>query len=207
MNPRTRLVLSVALAGIFAARPSLAFEYPLSPEAIREAYFLGKQSSERRQAFLEQYKHSLPLPETGPQVGLIEVETPFVFIAEKVSAAGTNYHAQEAEQEFLGKPGHFRVHLEIYFTATYPGANDTAESLGKFWQDFTVHLKQKAEIPPLKVSGEPIYSDQTISGYMGARIDVDYNVKKIDPGTLTTIEVDTPDGQQVETTFDLSQLK
>jgi len=207
MKPLIRPAFSILLIALFATQPNFAFDYPLSPEAIREAYFLGKQNPERRQAFLQPYKHSLPVPESGPQVGLIEVETPFVFIAEQVSATGTDYHAQDAEQEFLGKPGHFRVHVEIYFTATYPGANDTAESLGKFWEDFTIHLKQKAEIPALKVSGEPIYSDQTISGYMGAKIDVDYNVKKIDPGALTTIEVDTPDGQDVETIFDLSQLK
>lgn len=207
MNPRIRLVFPVALAAIFAAQPALAFDYPLSPEAIREGYFLGRQNSDRRQTFLQQYKHNLPVPETGPQVGLIQVETPFTFIADKVASANSNYHAQEAEQEFLGKPGHFRVHVEIYFTATYPGANDTAASLGKFWEDFTVHLKQKAEIPALRVFGQPIYSDQTISGYMGAMIDVDYNVKKIDPGAAATIEVDTPDGQQVKTTFDLARLR
>jgi hypothetical protein len=207
MRRSTRSGLSVLLLALMAAQPALAFDYPLSPEAIREAYFLGKQSLEKRQEFFQQYKHSLPVPETGPQVGLIEVRTPFTFIADEVASAGPNYHAEDAQQEFLGKPGHFRVHVEIYFTATYPGANDTAATLGKFWEDFTIHLKQKAEIPSLKVVGEPIYSDQTISGYIGARIDVDYDVKKIDPGAATTIEVDTPDGQQVETIFDLSQLR
>ena len=207
MKSHIRPVLAVALAAIFAAQPALAFDYPLSPEAIREAYFLGKQNSDRRQAFLQPYKHSLPVPESGPQVGLIEIETPFTFIADAVSQAGSDYHAQEAEQDFLGKPGHFRVHVEIYFTATYPGANDTAASLGNFWSDFTIRLKQKTEIPSRKVAGQPIYSDQTVSGYIGATIDVDYEVKKIDPGAQTTIEVDTPDGQQVETTFDLSQLR
>lgn len=207
MRRSGRSGLSILLLVLTAAQPALAFDYPLSPEAIREAYFLGKQNADRRQEFLRPYKHSLPVPETGPQVGLIEVQTPFTFVAEQVASRHGNYHAQEAEQEFLGKRGHFRVHVEIYFTATYPAANDTAASLGKFWEDFTIHLKQKEEIPSLKVVGQPIYSDQTISGYMGALIDVDYDVKKIDPGAATTVEVDAPDGQQVETTFDLLQLR
>lgn len=207
MRRPSRSRLSILLLALIAAQPALAFDYPLSPEAIREAYFLGKENADRRRAFLQQYKHSLPVPETGPQVGLIEVETPFTFIADKVSSERSDYHAQEAEQDFLGKPGHFRVHVKIYFTATYPGATDTAASLGNFWDDFKIHLKQKDEIPPLKVAGQPIYSDNTISGYMGAIIDVDYDVKKIDAGAATTIEVDTPDGQDVETTFDLAQLR
>jgi hypothetical protein len=207
MKPLVRPGLSILISAFFVAQAAFAFSYPLSPEAIREAYFLGKKSAEDRQDFIQQYKHRFPVPESGPQVGLIEVETPFVFVAEAIAASGMDYHAPDAEQEFLGKPGHFRVHVEIYFTATYPGANDTAASLGKFWEDFTVHLRQKNEIEPLKVTGEPIYSDQTISGYMGARIDVDYPLKQIDPGAMTTIEVDTPDGQQVDTVFDLSQLR
>jgi len=36
---------------------------------------------------------------------------------------------------------------------------------------------------------------------------VDYDVNQLDSGTLTTIEVDTPDGQEVETTFSLNELR
>ncbi len=45
----------------------------------------------------------------------------------------------DAEQDYLGKPGEFRVHVEIYFTDTYPKPTDTAGSLGDFWSDFQVH--------------------------------------------------------------------
>ncbi|MGA8767449.1 MAG: hypothetical protein WB559_10540, partial [Candidatus Acidiferrales bacterium] len=69
------------------------------------------------------------------------------------------------------------------------------------------HLKQDAEIPSRSVHGKPIYDDNSLLGYDGATMDVDYDVKKIDPGAFTTIEVDTPDGQQVETTFSLNNLR
>jgi hypothetical protein len=68
-------------------------------------------------------------------------------------------------------------------------------------------MKQRAEIEPRSIHGQPIYDDDTISGYDGAMIDVNYDVTNIDPGALTTIVVETPDGQDVETTFDLSQLR
>ena len=140
-------------------------------------------------------------------MALIEVETPFACLVDAISQAPLNYYAQEAERDYLGKPGKFRVHVEIYFTPTYPKPTDTAATLGDFWRDFKIHLKQDAEIPALSVHGQPIYSEDTISGYIGATIDVDYNVKKIDAGGFTTVEVDTPDGQRVESTFDLANLR
>ncbi|HXQ26460.1 MAG TPA: hypothetical protein VN822_08660 [Candidatus Acidoferrales bacterium] len=207
MKASGRLALSILLLAATAAQPLVAFDYPLSSEAIREAYFLGTANSDKRQAFFEKYRHNLPVPKSGADVALIEVETPFVCVVDAIAQAPMNYFAQEAEQDYLGKPGKFRVHVEIYFTPTYPKPDDTAVTLGDFWRDFKIHLKQDAEIPPLSVHGQPIYSEDTISGYIGATIDVEYNVKKIDAGGFTTVEVDTPDGQQVETTFQLNNLR
>jgi hypothetical protein len=207
MKAVARLRALILLLPLAIAQPALAFDYPLSPEAIREAYFLAKENPDRRQAFFEKYRHSLPVPKSGADVALIEVETPYACVVDAIAHAPLNDHAPDAEQEYLGKPGEFRVHVEIYFTATYPKATDTAASLGDFWRDFTVRLKQDAEIPSRSVQGQPIYSEDTLSGYIGATIDVNYDVKKIDPGSLTTIEVDTPDGQQVESTFNLDSLK
>ena len=207
MNASCRLGLTVILVATIAAQPLVAFDYPLSSKAIREAYFLATENSDRRQAFFEKYRHNLAPLKSGPDVALIEVETPFACLVDAIAKAPMNYFAQDAEKDYLGKPGKFRVHVEIYFTPTYPKPDDTAASLGNFWRDFTIHLKQDAEVPPLSVHGQPIYSDQTISGYIGAIIEAEYNVKKIDPGGFTTVEVDMPDGQQVETTFQLNTLR
>jgi hypothetical protein len=35
----------------------------------------------------------------------------------------------------------------------------------------------------------------------------DYNPAKIDPASAATVEVVTPDGQDVKTTFDLAELR
>jgi hypothetical protein len=208
MKAIARWSLSVLLLALMIAQPALAYNYPLSSEAIREAYFLAKENPDKRQAFFEAYRHNLPVPKTGADVALIEVETPFACLVEAIARTPMTYHAPDAQQDYLGKLGQFRVHAEIYFTATYPKATDTAASLGEFWRDFQVHLKQDAEIQPLSVHGKPIHNHHTIGGgYVGAIIDGDYDVAKIDSGAPTTIEVDTPDGQQVETTFLLNTLR
>lgn len=207
MKPILRWGVPVLLATLLIAPPALSYDCPLSPEAIREAYFLAKANPDKRQKFFEPYRHTPPLPESGPNVALIEVETPFACLVDAIAQTPLSYHAQDAEKDYLGKPGQFRVHVEIFFTATYPKATDTAFTLGNFWQDFKVRLRQDAEIPSRSIHGQPIYDDDTLSGYSGATIDVDYDVAKIDNAGISTVEVDTPDGQQVETTFSLNSLR
>ncbi|MGH9690825.1 MAG: hypothetical protein ACRD4C_07050 [Candidatus Acidiferrales bacterium] len=199
------LTLSLALA--ILGPPATGFDYPLSTEAIRQAYFLGKENPDRRAKFLADYVHHLPMPAKGPNIGSIEVETPFACIVDTVAHAPMDYHAPDAEHDFAGKPACFRVRVEIYFTPSYPGDAHAAAALGDFWNDFKVHLKQDTEIASNGVHGQPIHSDQTISGYMGAEILVDYDVKKIDRTAPVRIAVIAPGGQEVKTTFDLGALR
>src|SRR5277367_3313649 len=115
MKAIARWGLSVLLLALMIAQPALAFDYPLSPEAIREAYFLAKENPDKKQAFFEDYRHHLPVPKSGADVALIEVETPFACVVDAISQTPMTYHAPDAEQDYLGKPGQFRVHVEIYF--------------------------------------------------------------------------------------------
>ncbi len=208
MKTRSRLVLLILLLAATAAQPLFGFDYPLSPEAIREAYFLGRGHPERINAFFEKYRHNLPVPERGPHVALIEIETPFACLVDELTSGSPNDHAQEAEQKYLGKPGHFRVHVDIYFTPSYPGPTYQMAPAG-VWEDFKVDLKQDAEIEAQSIHGHLIYSydENGEGGVIGAAIEAEYDVNKIDTGGITTVEVDTPDGQQVETTFSLNSLR
>ena len=209
MRASSRVGLLVLSIIAVVAQPLLAFDYPLSSEAIRDAYFLSRGDPDKANVFFEKYRHNLPVPESGPHVSLIEVETPFACLVDELAAGSPNDHAQEAEEEYLGKPGHFRVHVEINFTPTYPGPGHNTPSLVDLWQDFKVHLKQDAEIEPQSLHGEPVYaySDEGPIGIVGATIEAEYDIKKIDLGGGTTVEVDTPGGQQVETTFALNDLR
>lgn len=197
-----------SLVALMVVPPALAYDdVALSSEAIREAYFLAKQDLQKRQAFFQPYRHELPVPKSGPDVAAISIKTPFAFIVDRIAVAGPSYYAQDAEQDYLGKPEHFGVHVEVYFTATYPTSSDTPASLRDFWKNCKVRLKQEAEIPAQEVTGGPIYDDQSIIGYVGATIDADYDPAKVDSAKPATVEVDTPDGQRLKTTFDLARLQ
>jgi hypothetical protein len=209
----TRLRLLVLPTAFAIAFPALAFQYPLSPEAIREAYFLGSRNDVQSAEVFEKYVHPLPKPENGPHIAWIGIETPYVFVATEM-AKSPNDRAQEAEQRFLGKPQIFRVRVEIDFTPTYPNPTVPSHSgLGvflvpDFWKAFKIKLIQDHEIPSQAVLAGPIYSYYAgdVTGIVGAEIEVDYNPEQID-STPINVEVITPDGQDFKTTFDLSTLK
>lgn len=206
--PQRAFLAIFAVTILSASIPVRAFEFPLNDEQIREAYFVGKENPDRRQASLEPYRRTFPVPETGPQVQLIEMETPFFQIADQVSKTGFDYHAPDAVQDYLGKPEQLRVHIEIYFTRTYPPQTVDVNNPGAFWEDFKVSLKQKAEISPAKNTGRPIWNDGSGPDVIiGATIDLDYDMEKIDSYSEAKVTVDTPDGQHIKTTFDLGRLQ
>jgi hypothetical protein len=79
-----------------------------------------------------------------------------------------------------------------------------------FWQDLKIRLKQDREIEPQSVKGGPVYSDFAPVdqyGLSGAEVDLDCDPAKIDAASRATVDVLTPDGQDVQTTFDLAQLR
>jgi len=219
MKSPARWKLPVLLLGITLAaiQPALAsFTYPLSSEAIREAYFLGKRNDEQTAAFFVKYVHSLPAPQSGPYVAAIGIDTPFSSIVRYVRSTSDEYHAQEAEEEFLGKPATFGLFVQIDFTASFPDPSEfsphgtNAVVMPAFWQDFKIRLEQDHEIKPESVKGGPTYSDVgpvDQYGFSGVEVDLDYDPAKIDAVSPLTVHVLTPDGQDVQTTFDLSRLR
>jgi hypothetical protein len=206
MKPIARWVLGVPLLVALLAPPIQAMDYPLSSESIREAYFIGKENLDRRQAFFQPYRHVMPLPKSGPDVHMIEVETPFALLVDAMARSPITYHAPDAVQDYLDEPAPFRVHVEIYLTATYPAPTDTPASMHNFWKTFQIHLTQDAEIQPRSVNGAliPDISEKSI---VGATVDADYDGGKIDGSEPVTVDVDTPDGQKVETTFAIRDLR
>jgi hypothetical protein len=218
LNPRIYLVTSLATralcAALLIATSAAAHQYPLSSTAIRQAYFLGKESAEKRQQFFAKYEKQLPMPQTGPHVSWIRLETPYAVVVERTASQLLgNYVAADAQEEFLGKPAIFRLRVRIDLTSTYPA--HTGSSAGvhllpdDFWQDFQVRLAQSAEIPHASVRGQPIYSLASSEGgsvLLGAELVLEYDAEKIS-SDIATVEVDTPDGQRVRTTFDLTRLR
>jgi hypothetical protein len=204
------LIVILTFAAVTAV-PALAFLYPLSSTAIRDAYFIGSRNDEQTRDFLTPYEHDLPAPQTGPYVHDIGIDTPFVDVV-RGTEGDPNMHAPDAVEAFQNKPLEVIVHVSIWTTNTYsPGPQVTPELyqwVPDFWDDFKVQLIQRDKvIGPKRVRGGPLflYIGETPS-VVGARLELSY-----DPATIesapATVEVLTPDGQKVGATFDLGKLR
>jgi len=205
------LILAVTLGTAITA---LAFAYPLSSTAIRDAYFLGNRNDEQTADYLSKYAHRFPMPKSGAYVQEIGLDTPFTQVARHAQAT-LNYNAPSAVEEFQGKPLPLRVHVDIALTPSYsPIPESTGANLYQwvpdFWNDFKVKLIQdNKEIPARNIRGGPVfaYEDSGRPYYVtGARIELEYDPEKIESDPVD-IDVLTPNGQKVEATFDLARLR
>lgn len=212
MAADSRALLGVFLALILAG-PAAPYQYPLSSTAIREAYFLGQRNDEKTREFLAQYVRMFPLPPKGPHVAAIGITTPYLQVVRHGLANGSGYSAQDAEEEFLGKPGSFLVTVTIYTTFTY-SPNWLESKDGKhvmhperleFWRDFHVRLIQAAEIAPSKITGWPIYAAKR-NTVGGAEVNLVFPAERIQSAPAE-IDVETPNGAHVSVTFDLAKLQ
>lgn len=203
------LVLIAAIA-----IPVFAFSHPLSSTGIRDAYFLGNRRDEQTAEFLAQYAHSLSAPKTGAYVDEIGIDTPFTKIV-RVAEWRANYNAPDAVEEFQHKPLSITVYVDISLTSSYSPVSPETDLpsfyqwVPDFWNDFKVNLIQgKQSIAAQSRRGGPLfwYGEGGTPIVSGARIVLDYDPAQIDADPAT-IEVVTPDGQTVTTTFDLMRLR
>src|SRR5690348_8131446 len=162
---RKFVVLAVICAGalgVVAVR-ALGFTYPLTSTAIRDAYFIGNRNDEQTADFLAKYVHPLPMPDTGPYVEDIGIDTPFSQVVQRTRTKA-NFYAPDAQEEFYHQRFAFRVFVDIALTDTYQPigpaqAPEDWQWVPDFWNDFNVKLMQNdKEIPIEQVRGGPVYN-------------------------------------------------
>ncbi len=195
MRPHGWLWLSIPLIVTFAAQPVIGFSYPLSPEAIRDAYFLGTGDPAKRAEVFAKYTRTFPTPSEGPWVATIEFETPFIAVADQIAHNPANYHAPDAAENFLGKPANCHVLVQVDFPYNQ-------------YNTFTVELTQDGkEIESQSKHGTFLYTDLETPAPAGIQMDVEYQAEKIDPDEPARVLVTVENGPTVHATFDLSQLR
>jgi hypothetical protein len=213
-----RFITSVFMACLLLATSSFAFDVSLSEEAVREAYFLGQRNDENTAQMLAPYTRHLALPEKGPYVSEIGLFTPY-FQVINVSRQRTGYYsAQEAQHDYRERGDTILVLVRIEFTATYgyaqavASANDVAKEQGislqpqDFWKDFCLGLSQEGKwIEPRTERAEAVY-DRGDGGLGGAVVWLEFDAHDVG-STDACVEVETPDGQHLVATFDLSRLR
>ena len=218
MKPAARSGIVIRL-GTFAtlaliALPALAYQYPLSSSDIRNAYLLGYAKDLNTTNFFAPYVRELPMPETGPHVAKITLKTPYGQIVE-LGQSAVNADVQGAEEEYATRKLPFLVQVGVDLTPTYPDPltwNPTAPGfpVPDFQRDFPVQLVQDdKKIAEQSTQVYLLYSEGAFNIYevSGAIIEYRYDPEKIDPDNEITVEVQTPDDQEVETTFDLGHLR
>jgi hypothetical protein len=193
----------ILLLAALITQPAVAFDYPLSSTAIREAYFLGSGDSEKLLLFLDKYAKHYPIAKSGQYVASIRFETPYYIIAEYVSHASafSSYHAMDAQKEFLGKPGLCRVRIEIYY-----GLSSTPTA--PYQTNYDIRLKQHdKEIPAKRSWTEAMVTADEGPSVPGQYLTTEYSADDIDTEAPATVEVIAPDGNNVTETFDVDSLR
>jgi hypothetical protein len=218
MKTKSRSGFAVFLAAstlaLAIALPALAYQNTMSSTDIRNAYLLGSRKDSITEGFFVPYEHALPMPRSGPFVATIGVVTPYSQIV-RLGQGALNSDVQEAEQQFASKKIPFLVRVGVNLTDTYPvrppsGLPAFAVELPNFQKDFKIEFIQSDR----KIDAEEtrvylLYSDTMSNVYQisGAIIEMQYDNEAIEPYDDVTIKVQTPDNQDVETTFDLARLK
>jgi len=171
------LTSSSAVALSLLLIPSaFAFDTPLSPEAVREAYFLGQHNDQATLSFFSRYVKTLPAPDKGAYIAEVEVYTPYAQVIEASRRRTGSYSAQQAELDYRHGHDKLYVRVRINFTDSYgalelyrSGKGDKPlsgrdEPLPDFYRDFRVGLSQRSGpsredqwIEPLRIILQPSF--------------------------------------------------
>ncbi len=217
-----RPALSLVLAALLLSPASLAFNSPLSDEAIREAYFLGQRHDGSFARLLDKYAKRLPPPKSGPHISSITFLTPFAQLVHYSDAFVGNYSAQQAALDHRGHQETVEITVEILLTDSYgaiiatpasarSGAPQTYQLRSHdFWKDFQVQVFEGDEIrAPAHFTGEPNVLCSRYGAYcnlIGATLHLEFPATAFN-SDYATIHVIPPEGPEVWVDFDLTALR
>jgi hypothetical protein len=217
LNRQFFALFTVAL--LFAASAQ-AFNFPLSIESIREAYFLGQRRDETTARYLDTYSKHLKPPKSGPYISSVRFFTPFAQLVQISSEHTSGYSAQQAQQDHRGHDEIVEISVEIELTPSYgPILTDHASSRSSspvayrlrsagFWTDFQVHVFQgETFLEPVTYTGKPKYScSEGGCTLYGATIALEFPASTFDSDSAT-VEVLPPEGEPIAVDFDLTRLR
>jgi hypothetical protein len=220
LRPSLSSLAAISLSLLLLTGPALAFNFPLSDESIREAYFLGQRRDESMARFLDKYKQHLRPPDTGPYISTVEFLTPFARLI-LLSSQRVNYSAQQAEKEHRSDDETVAITVEIQLTKSYgavtaqPTGTRSGSPIGytlrspDFWKDFDVQvLVDDKSLEPALFTGEPNYLCSEDGGCVltGATFRLELPAKLF-ASDSATVQVTPPEGPEVFIDFDLATLR
>ena len=216
-----RLCLSVTLT-LMNGGLSNAYEAPLTPAALHEAYILGQRNDQLTAKFLTPYFKQITDNSQAPHIAEIQILTPFAQVVD-LSRRSSGYTEEQAAREYHQRGDTVVVRIVLMLPAAYPKpegppaeapppppASNTALQPENFWQNFRFAAKQHGKtIPTRLIHNAPIYSTptkDTPAVLDGATVWLEYDAKDV-VSEETVVEVTTPDSKTITTTFDLKTLR
>lgn len=211
-----KVVVTALIALLGGALGAQAYERRLTSRSLRQAYFLGKDTTFRSKKFLQDYVQLLPVPKQGVHVQRIELVTPFKEMVDRARRAPDGYNPVKAEADYRRLPPPFAVKVTLRLSPTYPAHTPYAIPTFRpisfrdpdFWQAFDIHLVQRGDIAPAAQRGRPLYTCNASGScwLVGAEVTLEFDPDRV-ASQPAHIYVLTPDGQQVEAEFDLDRLR
>src|SRR6266478_7918675 len=215
-----RHVTSFLAVALLLSPSSFAFATPLSDQAVREAYFLGKRRDETMATFLNKYTKPLPPPKTGPHIASVTFLTPFALLVQH-SSRQSNYSAQQAALDHRDQPEFVRIMVQFQLTDSYgayivrptgPRSGSPTGFLPRpydFWKDFDVQVSSEdKKLRAFSSSGQPNFSCSEDGGCLltGATLQFDFTAEDFASGSAT-IDVNPPEGEPLSLDFDLTLFR
>jgi len=219
-------LLSLALVIGPCLVPDLtAYEAPLNPSSLNDAWTLGQRNDQATAEFLTPYSKQFNATnvQNTPQVAEIEILTPFAQVVDQSRQNLSGYSEPRAEQAYHQRGDTVIVLVRLMLPGAYPQAERSPEappaSHGQqnsmlrpenFWRNFQIAVKQNGKVLATRsISNKPVYSSATNaapSTLDGQTVRLEYDTKSIAQDEIT-VDVTSPDAKTTTTTFDLKKLR
>jgi hypothetical protein len=203
---------------------SPAYEVPLTPAALHDAWVLGQRNDQATAEFLAPYAKQITetTPGAGPHIAEMDVLTPFAKVVDESMQKLGGYTEQQASEAYRQRGDTVIVRVRLMLPSAYPqaerGAQAPPASHGEnaslrpenFWQRFQFAVKQHGQVIAKRaIHNKPVYSAATKlspSTLDGQTVWLEFDAKAVASDEIT-VEVTTADGKTTSTLFDLSKLR
>src|SRR5258708_28970828 len=151
-----RLLLAVLLC-IANSGVSMAYEVPLTPAALHEAFILGQRNDAATAAFLNPYVKQIAENSQEPHIAEIQILTPFAQVVDLSRRFTSGYTEEQAAREYHQRGDTVVVRILLMLPAAYPKPDNslsqtpppppqppaptTALHPANFWQNFRFEHK------------------------------------------------------------------
>jgi len=201
--------VAVLILLLLASQAASAYDYPLNSESIRNAYFLGERNNFQTTRRLLQYIHQFTGPQTGRYfVSQIDISTPYQQIVLRGRRDTPGDSEVQTETDLHAHPLKFIVRVRVEWNGRYADHVRRSISPPDLSRGVSIHVIQQHRITPLKTNRQALYSSMGHGGsvFVGMLFELQFDPARIASAPLR-VSVREPDGQVVETKFDLTKLR